>query len=64
MVDRLPPPDPVPLAPFVRNGYLFLYEDAKAMEAARGRVAMQRDEGVSDVASALRLLSLVGERDR
>jgi glycine/D-amino acid oxidase-like deaminating enzyme len=36
---------------FVRNGYLFLYDDPKAMEAARGRVAMQRDEGVSDVAA-------------
>jgi glycine/D-amino acid oxidase-like deaminating enzyme len=34
---------------FVQNGYLFLYTDAAALEAARGRVAFQREQGVSDV---------------
>src|SRR5262245_58226027 len=36
---------------FVQNGYLFLYSDAEAMEAARGRIAFQRGEGVADVAA-------------
>jgi sarcosine oxidase, subunit beta len=34
---------------FVQNGYLFLYEDGDAMEAARRRVDLQRAEGVDDV---------------
>ncbi len=33
---------------FVQNGYLFLYRDPAAMEAARGRVAWQKEEGVVD----------------
>src|SRR5262245_58466531 len=36
---------------FVQNGYLFLYSQAEAMEAARARVAYQRSEGVADVAA-------------
>jgi glycine/D-amino acid oxidase-like deaminating enzyme len=36
---------------FVRNGYVFLYTQDAAMEAARGRVAMQKEEGVQDVAA-------------
>jgi glycine/D-amino acid oxidase-like deaminating enzyme len=34
---------------FVRNGYLFLYRDPATMEAARARVAAQREEGLTDV---------------
>jgi len=33
---------------FVQNGYLFLYDDAAAMEAARSRVEAQRRDGVVD----------------
>jgi glycine/D-amino acid oxidase-like deaminating enzyme len=45
-------PETFGVAPvFVRNGYLFLYSDPDAMEAARGRVAMQREEGVEDVSA-------------
>jgi sarcosine oxidase subunit beta len=36
---------------FVRNGYVFLYTDPAAMAAAEDRVAMQREEGVADVAA-------------
>jgi glycine/D-amino acid oxidase-like deaminating enzyme len=36
---------------FVQNGYLFLYTDPAAMEAARSRVAFQRGEGATDVAA-------------
>src|SRR5439155_26353730 len=34
---------------FLQHGYLFLYEDAAQMEAARARVEYQRSEGVEDV---------------
>lgn len=34
---------------FVQNGYLFLYTEEDAMEAARSRVEWQRSEGVADV---------------
>ena len=36
---------------FAQNGYLFLYSDAEALEAARGRVEWQRSEGVADAAA-------------
>lgn len=43
-------PETFGVAPvFVRNGYLFLYAAPAEMEAARARVAMQREEGVDDV---------------
>jgi glycine/D-amino acid oxidase-like deaminating enzyme len=42
-------PETFGVAPvFVQNGYLFLYTQADAMEAARERVAWQQKEGVED----------------
>jgi glycine/D-amino acid oxidase-like deaminating enzyme len=43
-------PETFGVAPvFVRNGYLFLYSEASALEAAAARVRRQREAGVEDV---------------